>query len=196
MTTSTSPRPDLRTESSLSTVTAVGCVLATLGSIAYMSMNGMEPREAFVHPFSIASGMVTTIGILLLSLGLMRWRTTLPGWAVVACAAGFWAAGANAWSLSTVTVAAAVKTTNEEFENLFFESPWVLLELVPKSLLCLVGFLALAITGWRRRSIPRPVAALLGLAGVLSIWPPYPPGLIVASLALFLIARAGMTSRA
>lgn len=195
MTTSTSSPAEVSAESSLSTVTAVGCVLATLGSAVYISLNGMEPREAFVHPLGIAAGMVTTVGILLLSLGLMRWRTALPGWAVVASAAGLWAAGATAWNQSTVTVAAAVKTDNELFRDLFFDAPWVLVSMAPKSLLCLVGFLALAISGWRNRSIPRPAAAVLGVAGVLSIWPPYPPGLILASLALFLIARAGMPTR-
>jgi len=195
MTTSTSSPPEASTESSLTTVTAVGCVLATLGSVVYISLNGMEPREAFVHPLGIAAGMVTTIGILLLSLGLMRWRTTLPWWAVIASAAGLWVAGAAAWTQSTVTVAAAVKTDNDLFRDLFFDSPWVLLSMAPKSLLCLVGFLALAISGWRNRSIPRPAAAVLGVAGVLSIWPPYPPGIILASLALFLVSRAGMESR-
>lgn len=195
MATSTSSPAEVSAESSLSTLTAVGCVLATLGSLAYVSLNGLEPREAFVHPLGIVSGTVTTIGILMISLGLLRWRTVLPGWAVVASAVGLWVAGAAAWTQSTVVVAAAANTDNDLFKDLFFDSPWVLASLAPKSLLCLVGFLALAISGWRHRSIPRPAAASLGLAGLLSLWPPYPPGLIVASLALFLIARAGMPAR-
>jgi hypothetical protein len=195
MATSTSSAAEVSTESSLSTVTAVGCVLATLGSIVYISLNGLEPREAYAHPLSIVSGAVTTIGIMLLSLALMRSRTTLPGWAVASSAAGLWVAGATAWSSSTVMVAVAVKTDNGLFEKILFNSPWLFVQMGPKSLLCLVGFLALAISGWRNQSISRPAAAALGVAGVLSIWPPYPPGLILASLALFLIARAGMAPR-
>jgi hypothetical protein len=195
MTATTTSATGARTASSLSTTIAVGCVLATLGSVVYISGNDLEPREAFAHPLSVASGVVTSIGILLLSLGLMRWRTALPGWAVLASAAGLGVAGATAWAQSTVLVAAAVGTDDALFRDLFFDNPWVLGSLAPKSVLCFVGFLALAYSGWRTRAIPRPAAVAFGLAGVLSLWPPYPPGLIVASLALFLVARAGMEIR-
>lgn len=179
----------------LSTALSVGAVFTTLGSLGYISMNGLPPREAYIHPVNIVSSIVATIGILILSLALMRWRTALPGWAVITSAAGVWFAGATAVGDWTRAVAAATNTDNELYETLFFESPWIIAGQVPKSLLCLVGFLGLAISGWRQRSIPRSAAIVLGVAGVISIWPPYPPGLILASLALFIIARAGASSR-
>lgn len=184
-----------RRDSALSTALSVGAVFSTLGSLGYISMNSLPPREAYIHPVSIVSSIVATIGILILSLALVRWRTTLPGWAVIASAAGIWLAGSSAVAGWTVIVAAATNTDNELFDTLFFESPWVVGGMAPKSLLCLAGFLGLAISGWRQRSIPRFAALVLGLAGIVSIWPPYPPGLILASLALFIIARAGVTSR-
>jgi hypothetical protein len=180
---------------SLSTAFSVGAVLAILGSLGFISLNGLPPREAFAHPVSIVTCALSVIGCLILSFALLRWRTTLPGWAVVASAAGVFFAAANAYAYATVTVAAAAKTDNELFEQLFFESPWILGGMVPKSLLCLVGFLALAIAGWRQRSIPRPAAALLGVAGIVSIWPPYPPGIILASIAIFLISRGPLETR-
>ncbi|MFC5728084.1 MULTISPECIES: hypothetical protein [Nocardioides] len=122
-------------------------------------------------------------------MGLLRWRTTLPRWAVLAAAAGVWFAGATAWALSTFVVAAAKGTTNAHFDDLFFNSPWVLWGMAVKSLLCFPALLGLAIAGWRQRSISRPAAVALGLAAVLSLWPPYPPGLIVASIGFALIAR-------
>ncbi|MFG2086854.1 hypothetical protein [Spirillospora sp. NPDC048824] len=46
----------------------------------------------------------------------------------------------------------------------------------------------LAIAGWRRRSVPRSAAVLFALAALLSLWPPLPPGMIVASLAIVITA--------
>lgn len=104
-------------------------------------------------------------------------------------------AAASAFADTTYGVAAALKTDNELFEELSFGSSWLLGGIAPKSLLCLTGFLAIAIAGWRRRSIPRTAAVLLGVAGILSIWPPYPPGLIVASIAFFIISRGPLEIR-
>lgn len=180
---------------SLSTAFSLGAVFATLGSLGYISLNGFPPREAAAHPLALTAGFVASVGILILSLALMRWRTDLPGWTVVSSAAGLWFAGPLAWGWSTTFAAAAANTDNALFETLFFESPLVLLGTVPKALLCLVGFLAMAITGWRRRCVPRLAAVVLGIAAVLSLWPPYPPALILASLAFFLIARSGVAIR-
>jgi hypothetical protein len=197
MFTSTMPaeaRPHVRSRS-LSAALALGAVLATLGSLGFISLNSLPPREAYAHPVSVVTCAMATIGCLILSFALLRWRSTLPGWAVVASAAGLFFAAASAYAQGTFTVAAATKTDNELFDELFFGSPWVLGGMLPKSLLCLAGFLALAIVGWRRRSIPRAAAALLGFAGILSIWPPYPPGVIAAAIAIVLIARRPIEAR-
>ena len=61
---------------------------------------------------------------------------------------------------------------------------------VPKMVLGLVGFIALGLAGWRQRSLPRSSSVLLVLAGVASLWPPYPPGLLLASIALFIASRS------
>lgn len=167
----------------------VGAALAAVGSLGYVSLNSLPPREASLHPVGVVSAALTAIGCLALGMGLLRWRTTLPRWAVVAAAAGVWFAGATAWALSTFVVAAAQGTTNAHFDELFFNSPWVLGGMAVKSLLCFPAFLGLACAGWRQRSVPRAAAFTLGLAAVLSLWPPYPPGLIVAAIAFTLIAR-------
>ena len=166
-----------------------GALLATVGSLGYIALNSLPPREASLHPVGVGSAAVTTIGCLLLGMGLLQWRTPLPRWAVVAAATGVWFAGATAWALSTFVVAAARGTTNAHFDALFFNSPWVLGGMAVKSLLCFPALLGLAIAGWRQRSIPRVAALALGLAALLSLWPPYPPGLIVTAIACGLIAR-------
>ncbi len=175
---------------SMAAALVAGASIATLGSLGYVSMNGLPPREAFLHPVGLISAAATTIGCLMLSLAMARWRSTLPRWAVLTSAAGLWFAGATTWSQATVVVATATKTGNELFDDLYFASPWVIGGMAPKSILCLVGFLGLAIAGWRSRSIPRSAAVAFALAALLSVWPPHPPGLIVASLALILVARS------
>jgi predicted branched-subunit amino acid permease len=63
----------------------------------------------------------------------------------------------------------------------------------PKILLGLVGFLALAIAGWRRRAISRGACVLLVLTAVVSLLPPYPPTGILAGLAIAWAARSART---
>jgi hypothetical protein len=195
MSTLTAPAGTISHSRHLSAAFSVGAVLAVLGSLGFISLNSLPPREAYAHPVGIVTYALAAIGCLILAFGLMRWRTTLPGWAVVASAAGLVFAAASAYAQGTFTVAAAVKTDNELFDQLFFGSPWVLGGMAPKSLLCLAGFLTLAIAGWRQRSIPRSAATLLGVAGILSIWPPYPPGVIAASMAFLIISRGPTEAR-
>lgn len=168
----------------------LGAVLATAGSLGYIAMNGLTPREASLHPVGVAGTMSAALGCLILSLALVQWRTALPRWTILTSAAGIWFAGAVAWSHSTVIVAAATKTSNQEFDDLFFGDPWVLGGMAPKSVLCLIGFLGIALAGWRTHAVPRSAVGLFLLAGVVSMWPPFPPGLILVALALILVARA------
>ena len=189
-----SPPSSVGEESSLATATSVGCVLAALGSVAYISLNGMEPREAYSHPVGIVGGLVATAGVVLLALVLVGWRSALPGWAVRTAAAGLVFVAANTWFFGIGIVAVADHTSDAVFETIG-TSGWMWGMYFPRMLLCLVAFVTMGVAGWRQRSIPRPAAVILVLAGVLSIWPPYPPGLILASLAFFLIARSGMAAK-
>lgn len=168
----------------------LGAAMAVAGSLAYVAMNGRPPQEAYTNPIGIAGTMVAVLGCVVLSLALVERRTVAPRWAVVTSAAGIWFAGAVAWSYATVLVAAGTKVSNDEFVHLFLEDAWALgVGMAPKAVLCAVGFLGIAIAGWRARSIPRSVAGLFALAAVASLWPPFPPGLILGSIALVLLAR-------
>lgn len=175
----------------IATALAVGYVLAALGAIAYMGTVGLPPREAGLHPVNTVGAIGATIGVVVLALALVRWRTTtLPAWAILCTAAGLVMIAPHAWFNATGARAVAGQVDNAEYERLFFEQPWMLAMLVPKALLCLVGFIALGLAGWRQRSLPRSSSVLLILAGVLSLWPPYPPGLLLASAALFIASRS------
>lgn len=175
----------------LSGVITLGAALCVLGSIGYLSFCGQEPRETAVSPVNVAALMAAAVGCLVLSLALVRLQVALPRWTVLVAAAGIWFAGAYAWAPATMTAGVAGKLDNAEFERLFLDDMWVLgSAMIPKSVLCAVGFLGIAIAGWRVRSVPRSAAILFGFAGVLSLWPPFPPGLILASVALVLLVRS------
>ncbi|WP_328996071.1 hypothetical protein OG394_15585 [Kribbella sp. NBC_01245] len=174
----------------VATAFAVGSVLAALGSVGYISLNDDSPREAFSNPVSTAAGVAATVGAVVLALALARWRTTLPVWAQTSAAAGLVMVATNSWFSGTGIRAISDHTDDQLFERLIFEAPWIMVMSLPKMVLCLVAFIALAVAGWRKRSLPRSSSVLLVLAGVVSVWPPYPPGLLLASAALFIASRS------
>lgn len=187
---------DTATTSSKGTATAiaVGCVLSGIGAAAYMGSiafdPGLTPREWSSSIFKTVQGTLTTLGVVILALALARWRTTLPTWAVMSAAAGLVVVAANAWFYAVGIRAISDHTTDQEYERLIFEAPWLIVMFVPKMVLGLVAFITLAVVGWRQRSLPRSSSVLLVLAGLLSLWPPYPPALLLASIALFIASRA------
>ena len=69
------------------------------------------------------------------------------------------------------------------------ESSGLIVFMVPKSLLGLVGFGALAIAGLRSGALPKVAALLLGLGAIAFVLPPFPPGLVLISIGLILAAR-------
>jgi hypothetical protein len=179
-------------DSRVRTALSVGSVLAALGALSFIAVIIFSPdltdREAYKSPGSVVAGIAATFGLVIMMFSLLRWRTPLPNWAILTAAAGMFFAAANAWYVGTVAVAVADATTDTPFEDIG-DSSWYLAGSAPKMLLCLVGFVALGIIGWRQRSIPRAAAGLLVLAGLASVViPPFPPGVLLASIAFYLIA--------
>jgi hypothetical protein len=171
---------------------SVGSVLAALGALSFISVivfyPDATPREAYKSAGSVAAGVLATFGLVITVFSLLRWRTSLPTWAVLTAATGMFFTAANAWYFSTAINAAVNVTTDSRFEDLG-DSPWFFATLAPKMALCLVGFVGLAVAGWRQRSIPRSAAVLLALAGLASAaFPAFPPGVLLSSVAFYLIA--------
>ncbi len=188
------------TEGRVRTTLSVGSVLAALGALSFVAIIIFDPdltnREAFKSPGSIVAGIAATFGLVITMFSLLRWRSPLPNWAILTAAAGTFFAAANAWYVGTVAVAVADATTDTSFEDLG-DSTWFLAGSAPKMLLCLVGFVALGIAGWRQRSIPRGAAALLVLAGLASVVvPPFPPGVLLSSIAFYWIAGSAASKTA
>jgi hypothetical protein len=174
------PAPDRTTVTAAALIGAVGCAgyISTLFLLSDLTI-----REAARSPLTIASNLIVAIAFAVLAASLpgLRHSTALPGWALIVTAVGCAGITATAWATGTLAVHAAGLLTESQMEQ---TSIWFDLFQGPQVLPCTVGFLALAIGGWRHHAIPRGAAALLGVAGVLSVVPAYPPGAIVGALAI------------
>jgi len=173
------------------TALAVGSVLAGLGSVGYIAMNfhSGTPREIYALPLSAATSAIATLGLVILGIGVVRWRVALPAWARTVTAAGLIMTAATSWFFATGIVAFAEETNDRTFDGVG-ASTWIMVMTLPKMLLCLIGFATLAVSGWRSRTLPRLASVALAVAALFSLIPPYPPGIVCAAAGLFLASRA------
>lgn len=175
------------------TAVTAAALIGAIGCAGYIStlflLSDLSIREAARSPLTIASNLIVAIAFAALAVSLpgLRHSTALPGWALVVTAVGCAGITAIAWATGTLAVHAAGLLTETQIEQ---TSIWFDLFQGPQVLPCTVGFVALAITGWRRHAIPRGAAALLAVAGLLSVVPAYPPGAIVGALAITWVARS------
>ena len=183
----------------LSSILSVGAVLGILAALSFVATfpltEGMSHTEIAGAAFNVPIGAIGTIACLTLAFCLLRWRTPLPTWALVAVAVALVIGGGDAWNMATERIVVARSLDLESYDAAFRETAGMYALLAPKVLLGFIGYLGLAIAGFRQGSIPRSAAALFGFAALLSLWPPYPPALLLGSIGLFIIARRGVPSR-
>jgi hypothetical protein len=123
---------------------------------------------------------------LAVSVPRLTGSTRFPAWALQLTAAGCAFVAAVAWAQATTWphMASLLSDAQMEAGTGFLDLLWY-----PKMLLCSAGLAALAFVGWRRAAAPKGVLVLLGVAAVASLMPPYPPGALLAGLALTWLAR-------
>ncbi len=171
---------------------ATAALVGVLASAAFIAgfalLSDLSFREAARSPYSVAVNVLAALafGGLAAAIPSLARVVDVPRWTVHVSAAACAGISAMAWSLATVAPHFTSYVSDEEYLEF---SPWLLLLPAPKMILGLVGFVALAVIGWRRRAIPRGAAVLLVLAGVASLWWAYPPGALLAALAFAWIAR-------
>jgi hypothetical protein len=173
-------------------VVATAALVGVLASAAFIAgfalLSDLSFREATRSPYQVAVNVLATLafgGLAAAIPGLAR-VIDVPRWTVYLSAAACAGISAMAWTLATVAPHFTSYVSDDEYLEF---SPWLLLLPAPKMILGLVGFVALAVFGWRRRAIPRGAAVLLVLAGVASLWWAYPPGALLGALAFAWIAR-------
>jgi hypothetical protein len=181
-------------------IMAAGLVGA-LACAAYVSgvifVPNLGHRAAAHHPLVLIPDLITTFAFVSLAVTLpgLASVTRLPRWALYTSAAGCAFIAGLAWMFATY-VPHVMRLLTDTQANQAVDDNDVYYELLgyPKILFCMVGFIALAIVGWRRRAIPRGASVLLILAGLVSFLAPPWPGGILAGLALAWVARSAHTT--
>ena len=172
---------------------AAAALAGALSSAAFVAGFVFFPSQSFragmLTPYSIVNNVVTTLAFASLALTVPTLRRVLdvPRWALYLSSAAFAAVAAMSWSLATLAPHMATLVSDSEYDEF---TTYLILFPLPKMILGLVGFTALGVSGWRRRTIPRGAAALLILAGVASLWWAYPPGALLGALAFAWIVKA------
>lgn len=170
----------------------VGGAATVLGSLAFVSTvvtgGDLSPRESFLVPTAVVGSGVAAVGLVLLIHFVPRLFATLPGWVLGLVVAALAATLVLAWFDATGVVGIATATTDPVFDDIG-ASVGLLALMAPKSVLGLIGFGALAVVGRRSGVLGTSAAVLLGLGALVSLLPPFPPGLLLISAGLLVAAR-------
>jgi hypothetical protein len=173
----------------LATAALVGALSSAAFSAGFALLADQSPRESTLSPYTLTVNVLTTLAFAGLAFTIPSLSRVLdaPRWVINTCAAACAAVAAMSWSLVTIAAHVASQVSDDEFTEF---TTYLEIFPAPKMLLGLVGFTALGIHGWRRRSVPRGACVLLVLAGVLSLWWAYPPATVFAGLAFLWIAKS------
>lgn len=153
-----------------------------------MTGGDLGPPESFLLPAAVIGSGVAAVGLVLLLHFVPRLFATLPGWVLGLVVAALAATLVLAWFDATGVVGIATATDDAVFDEIG-ASAGLLALMAPKSVLGLVGFGALAVVGRRSGVLRTGAAALLGLGALVSLLPPYPPGLLLISAGLLVAGR-------
>jgi hypothetical protein len=175
---------------------AAGALVGAVGAAAYISSFFLLPdlsgREAMSSPLCVTANAVMAIGFAIVTLALPTFGTytRVPRWAVMTSAAGCLALTVLPWA-SIMAADFVDLVTDAEWDN---PGALALAGFLPKIALCGVGFMALAVTGWRRKAASRGACVLLGLTAVVAVLLlPNQPTTLGAGLALSWFARTART---
>jgi len=171
-----------------------GGLIGAVGAAAYISsfalLSDLTGREAVRSPLCVTANMLMTLGFAVVALALpsLAAHTRLPRWALLTAAAACLFIAATAWGLATFAVEATRTATDSQWDH---PGAFVTVAFLPKMLIGAAGFAALAVTGWRRRAVPRVTCLLLGLTAVVAlVLPPHQPTALLAGLGLAWLARS------
>ncbi|NRQ34020.1 hypothetical protein HII36_19495 [Nonomuraea sp. NN258] len=170
-----------------------GGLVGAMGAAAYISsfflLSDLSGREAVRSPLCVTANVLITIGFVTVALALpaLAGPLRLPRWAAVTAGLGCAFLATIAWAMATIGVDFAGTVTDAQWDSPGLPA---FLGVVPKMLLCAVGFAALAVAGWRGRGIPRGACVLLVLAGVVAVLlMPHQPTALLGGLALAWAAK-------
>jgi hypothetical protein len=176
-------------------VTAAGLAgaVACAGVVAsWFLLAGTPQSESVRSPISIVACLIAGLAFAILAATLpgLAAETRLPRWSLglagLACAF----IAVPAWTFGTLIPHLAGQVTAAQYDALGQADLSLLLLYLPAQLLSLVGFITLAVVGWRRRAMSRGACVLLIVAGVAAVIPDFPPVGLLAGVAFAWLARS------
>ncbi len=174
------------------TVAGLAGALASAGFIAgLIVLHDRSGAEFARTPVKVIECLVAGLAFIVLAISLsgLAGATGLPSWVLSTVAVGCAFVAIQAWASGSVIANVAHRVPDAEFDRLGESTFLLQLLTIPMIVACLIGFVALGIIGWRRRSVPRGACVLFILAGVASLTGSFPPIGLFAGLALAWTAR-------
>jgi hypothetical protein len=185
-----------RTNSVVRTVVTTAALIGALSSAGYVAglflLAGMSSAEAQRAPVTIVECLLAGLAYVTVAVtlpGLAR-VTRLPQWTLSLAAAGCAFLAVQAWTYGTLTAHLANVLPADTFEKAGEGTFLMELVILPSMLICLAGYVSLAVVGWRRNAIPRGASVLLVVAGLAALLGPFPPVGLLGGLGLAWIARS------
>ena len=169
----------------------VFALIAALGSAGYMvtyyiALSDRSDREVTASGVATGFNVVIAVALVGLAVTLPSALPRLGRTPVHLAAAALALTGATMLAFGTLGAIFASSVTDVVWDAAPDEhAVTFLLLFLPKMVTGLVGFVALAVMGRRRRVISTAQAVVLGMAGLALAAPPPPPGALLASLAIF-----------
>jgi hypothetical protein len=185
-----------RTGSGVRTAVTAAALVGALGSAGYIAglflLAGASNAEAQRAPITIVECLVAGLAYIAVAVSLpgLAGVSRLPRWALSLAAAGAAFVGVQGWVYGTLVANLANVLPEDVYEGAGKETFLMNLFLLPSMVLCLAGYVSLAIVGWRRKAISRGASILLILAGLIALLGPFPPVGLLGGLALAWVARS------
>jgi len=182
------------------TAVTAAALIGALGCAGYIAgiflFSGSTMAESQRAPLHIVECMLAGLAYVALAVTVPQLAevTKLPRWALSLTAAGCAFIAVQAWTYGTVVANLAKILPESAFEDAGKESLLMNLFQLPSMLICLVGYISLAIVGWRRKAMPRGASVLLILAGLVALLGPFPPVGLLGGLALAWTARSARSA--
>lgn len=200
MSTVTTPRVAATTGAATrTTVTAAGLAgaIACAGIVAgWFLFADIARASAALEPVTVVGCLIAGAAFAILAVALPGLAATsrLPRVPVTLTALACAFISVPAWTFGTVVPHLAAHTSPAQFDELGQVDFRLLLLNLPMIALSLAGFVSLAVTGWRRRAMPRGASVLLVIAAVATFVGDFPPAGILAGVALAWTARSARST--
>jgi hypothetical protein len=199
MSTVTTPsRPDLAAATGAATrttVTAAGlaAAIACAGIVAgWLLFADISQAAAALEPVNVVACLIAGAAFAVLAVALPGLAATsrLPRIPVTLAALACAFITIPAWTFGTVVPHLAAHTSPAQFDKLGHVDFRLFLLNLPMIVLSLVGFVSLAVTGWRRRAMSRAACVLLVVAAIATVMGDFAPAGILAGIAIAWTARS------